>query len=179
MHRSMQLTAAAVAFIAVLLIGSTAIAQTPLKVGVFDSQRITTETIEGQKIQADLSAASEDKQQELTSMEKEITDLQQRLEQQQLSLSVDRRTAMEIDIQRRILALNNAKDLATRELKLEVAAAEAKFNEKLRLVVEQFGKSEEFDLLLEYTVVAWSTPANDVTTAIIDLFNQMFPAETE
>jgi Skp family chaperone for outer membrane proteins len=112
-------------------------------------------------------------------MEQEINDLQQRLEQQQLSLSIDRRTALEIDIQRRILALNNAKDLASRELQLEVAAAEAGFNEKIRLVVAQFGKSEEFSLLLEYGVVAWSSPAIDVTTAIIDLFNQMFPAETE
>jgi Skp family chaperone for outer membrane proteins len=175
----MKLTAALVAIIAVFLIGSTANAQQPLKVGIFDSQRITAETLEGQKIQADLSAVSEAKQQQLSTMEKEISDLQQRLEQQQLSLSVDRRTALEIDIQRRILALNNAKDLATRELQLEVAAAEAKFNEKLRLVVGQFGKSEEFDLLLEYTVVAWASPASDVTTAIIDLFNQMFPAETE
>ncbi len=179
MHRSMNLTAVLVAIIALFLIGSTANAQEPLKVGVFDSQRITTETIEGQKIQADLSAASAAKQKQLAAMEQEISDLQQRLEQQQLSLSVDRRTALEIDIQRRILALNNAKDLATRELQLEIAAAEAKFNEKLRLAVEQFGKSEEFDLLLEYGVVAWSSPANDVTTALVDLFNQMFPAETE
>jgi Skp family chaperone for outer membrane proteins len=175
----MKLAAALIAVIAVFLIGSTAHAQQPLKVGVFDSQRVTTETIEGQKIQSELSAVSEAKQQELAAMEREITDLQQRLEQQQMSLSVDRRTALEIDIQRRILALNNAKDLATRELQLEIAAAEARFNEKLRLVVAQFGKSEEFDLLLEYAVVAWSPPAQDVTTALIDVFNQMYPAETE
>jgi Skp family chaperone for outer membrane proteins len=175
----MKSTAALVAIIAAFMIASTANAQQPLKVGIFDSQRITAETVEGQKIQEELSAASEAKRQQLATMEKEINDLQQRLEQQQLSLSVDRRTALEIDIQRRILALNNAKDLASRELQLEVAAAEAKFNDKLRLVVAQFGKSEEFDLLLEYTVVAWSSPSHDVTTAIIDLFNQMFPAETE
>lgn len=179
MHRSMKLAAALIAVIAVFLIGSTAHAQRPLKVGVFDPQRITTETVEGQKIQSELSAVSEAKRQELANMEREISDLQQRLEQQQMSLSVDRRTALEIDIQRRILALNNAKDLASRELQLEVAAAEAKFNEKLRLAVAQFGKSEEFDLLLEYTVVAWSPPAHDVTTALIDVFNQMYPAETE
>ena len=97
--------------------------------------------------------------------------MQQQLSQQALSLSNDRRTSLEIDIQRKLLALNTAKELATRELQLEVAAAEAKFNDKLFTVVEQIGRDEGFSLLLDSAAVAWADEAVDVTSLIVERFN--------
>ena len=78
--------------------------------------------------------------------------------------------------QRKLLELNNSKDLATRELQLEVAGAEARFNEKLRVVIEQIGTDENFALILDRAAVAWASSAIDVTTAIIDRFDRTFPA---
>jgi Skp family chaperone for outer membrane proteins len=154
-------------------------AQSAVKIGVFDSQRISEESEEGKKIQAVLSEMGEAKQADLAAMEQELGELQQRLSQQQLSLSVERRMALELDIQRKGLELNNAKDLASRELQLEFAAAESQFNEKLRMVVTQFGMDENFSVLLEAGAVAYSATSVDVTTAIIDLFNKMYPATGE
>lgn len=174
-----KLTLALVTLVALIAAAPAADAQTPLKVGIFDSQRISEETAEGKKVQNDLAALRDTKQQEISSKEQVINDLQQRLSQQGLSLSVEARTSLEIDIQRRLLEVNSAKDLATRELQLEVAAAEAMFNEKLRLVVQQFGRDEGFSLLLEVGTVAWASNTVDVTTAITDLFDRMYPASTE
>jgi Skp family chaperone for outer membrane proteins len=162
-----------------ILAAAPAAAQSALKVGVFDSQRVSEESAEGKRIQGELGALAEAKQAELAAMEQAINDLQQRLSQQQLSLSAERRAALEMDIQRKALALNTAKDLATRELQLEYGAAEAQFNEKLRTVVTQFGLDENFSLLLEYGAVAWSAASIDVTTAIIDLFSKMYPEKSE
>jgi Skp family chaperone for outer membrane proteins len=162
-----------------LLAAAPATAQSTIKIGVFDSQRVSGEADEGKRIQGELAAMGEAKQQQLAAMEQQLNDLQQRLSQQQLSLSAERRTALEMDIQRMALALNTSKDLATRELQLEFAAAEAQFNEKLRTVVTQFGLDENFSLLLEYGAVAWSATSVEVTTAIIDLFNRMYPAKSE
>ena len=154
-------------------------AQAPTKVGVFDSQRISEETAEGRRVQSALSAVRDAKQQEIAGMEQALGDLQQRLSQQGLSLSPDTRLALEMDIQRRALELNNAKDLATRGLQLEVAGAEARFNEKLRVAVEQFGRDEGFAVLFEISATAWAAGSVDVTTGLIDVFDKMFPATEE
>jgi len=177
MHRHIRPILTALVVLVAAALASSAWAQAPLKIGVFDSQRISEETIEGKRIQTELSGVRDAKQKEIAEMELAINDLQQRLNQQGLSLSVDTRSSLELDIQRRALILNNAKELANRALQLEVAAAEARFNEKLRQVVNQFGQDEQFALLFEIGVTAWAGNTIDVTTALIDLFDRMYPGQ--
>jgi Skp family chaperone for outer membrane proteins len=174
MTRSILTTLTVLALVALV---SPALAQAPIKIGIFDSQRISEETAEGKRVQARLSEIRDAKQQQITEQEQAISELQQRLNQQGLSLSVETRGSLELEIQRRALSLNTAKDLAGRQLQLEVAAEEAQFNEKLRVVVTRFGQDENFSLLLELGVTAWAANSVDVTTALIDLFDQLYPPE--
>ena len=85
---------------------------------------------------------------------------------------------MEKDIQRRVLFLEAAQETATREMQLELAAAKMLFEEKLLIAVQEFGKSEEFSLILDRSLVAWADKTVDVTGALVDVFNRMFPADT-
>jgi outer membrane protein len=149
------------------------------RLGVFDPQRVSEETAEGKRVQNELSTLRDKMQGEISAKEATINELQQQLNQQALSLSADKRTSLQMDIQRKLLDLNNANDLASRELQLEVAAAQAKFNEKLMVVVEAVGREEGFDLILDRSLVAWSSEQIGMTTAIIDSFNKMFPATGE
>src|SRR3990172_8738370 len=84
-------------------------AETPVKIGVFDPQRVSEETDEGKKVQADLTALRDKKQAELSGREKDLTDMQNRLTEQGLSLSAEKRATLEKDIQRKILELNQAR----------------------------------------------------------------------
>lgn len=154
-------------------------AQSPVKIGVFDPGRISEEAAQAKMVQAELQAIRDAKQAEIDAREQEIKTLQQQLSQQALSLSPDRLASMEIDIQRKLLELNTAKDLATRQLQLEITAAEAKFNEQLNAAVAEFGRNDEFALILDTGSVAWAASAIDVTTAIIDQFDRMFPTSGE
>ena len=166
--------------IAILFLASNAAqAQTTIKIGVFDAGRVSEEAARAKKIQAELQAIRDAKQAEIDSQEQEIGGLQQQIRQQALSLSPDKLATMEINIQRKLLELNAAKELASRQLQLEIAAAEARFNEQLQAVVSEFGRSEDFALVLERGVVAWAASAIDVTTGVIDQFNQMFPSSGE
>jgi len=176
MHRPTRSILAVVTALVLGALAPAAWAQASIKIGVFDSQRISEETIEGKRIQTELGALRDAKQQAISGQELVIGELQQRLSQQGLSLSAETRASLELDIQRRALALNTARDLATRELQLEVGAAEARFNEKLGVVVNRFGQDEGFALLLELGVTAWAANSVDVTTAIIDLFDRLYPA---
>jgi len=176
----MRCISVTMALAAVLLLGSAPVAaQSELKIGVFDSQRVSEETAEGQRLASELSALRDRKQQEITTMEQELQGLQDRLQQQALSLSPDKRAALETDIQRRPLTLSNARDLATRELQLEINAAENGFNDKLRGVIKQFGRDNGFTLVFETAQVGWFAATIDVTALIIDQFDRMYPAKTE
>jgi outer membrane protein len=155
-----------------------AAAQTPIKLGVFDPQRVSEQTAIGRRVQSELAAFRDRKQAEIGEKEKVIQELRKQLEQQELSLSPDRRNTMEKDIQRQLLDLQSAREAASRELQLEIAAAQSSFEEKLTLAVERLAKEEGYTLVLDRGMVAWSAEAVDVTSKIIERFNAMFPAET-
>ncbi|MCP3978965.1 MAG: OmpH family outer membrane protein [bacterium] len=164
---------------AALLLFAASAAEAQSRVGVFDPQRVSEETVGGKRAQQSLESLRDTKQQELTAMEQQVTELQGQLESQGLSLSASKRTELEMGIQRKVLELQTSKELATRELQLEIAAAEADFNEKLSLAVQQFGRSESFAVIFDANTVAWSAASVDVTTAIIDLFDKLHPSAGE
>ena len=168
------LSAAALAWLAAAL--SPAEAQSTFKLGVFDPQRVSEETAEGKRIQAKLEAMREERQKAISGEEAKINELQQQLSQQSLSLSPEKRAQMEIEIQKRLLELNSRKDTMTKSFQLEIAAEEARFNEKLRAVLSQFARDEEFSVILEVAAVAFAATSVDVTTAVIDRFNKLYPA---
>ncbi len=146
-----------------------------IKIGVFDPSRVSEEVADAQLLQASLIQMRETKQTAIAAKEQSLNDLRQKLQQQLLSLSPDKRTTMEVDIQRKIIEVNSMKEVANQELQLEFAAAEARFNDKLRGVVEQYGRDQGFALILDLTTIAWASTAIDVTVPIIDQYNRQFP----
>jgi outer membrane protein len=145
--------------------------QPPIKIGVFDPQRVSEETDEGKKVQSDLTALRDKKQSELASKEKELNELQNQITTQGLSLSPEKRTLLERDIQKKTLELQQGRESARNEMQFELGAAQGKFQDKLLAVVEQFGRDQGFTLILDKSMAAYATQAIDVTTAIVDRFN--------
>ena len=168
----------AVAFVVAGLAGGLAFAQAPpaaTKLAIFDAGRISEETAEGKRVASQLNALQEKKRNELSAKEKAVQDLQQQLTAQALSLSAEKRSQMEKELQRAGLELNQAREAARSELQMEVQEAQNRFQEQLLSVVEQFGRDEGFDLILEKSLVAYANKSIDVTTAIVDRFNKMIP----
>ena len=175
MHTTYRIATAA--FVLALAVGLAVPAHAQsIKIGVFDPARVSEEVADARELQANLIKMRETKQAEIAAKEQALNDLRQRLQQQALSLSPDKRTAMEIDVQRKAIEVNSMKDIASQELQLEFAAAEARFNDKLRAVVEQYGRDQGFALILDATSVAWASTAIDVTTPIVDQYNKMYPS---
>ena len=152
--------------------------QASSKIGVFDAQRISEETAEGKRIQSKLNGFRDKKQAEIVEKEKAVQALQDKLQAQTLSLSPDKRGELEKEIQKKALELNQVREAAQREMQMEVAEAENGFREKLLAVVESFGRDEGFAVIVERSLVAYVNPAMDVTTAIVDRFNKLVPAES-
>jgi outer membrane protein len=154
----------------------------PIKIGVFDANRVSEETEEGKRISAKLSAFGEKKKADLAAKDKEVSDLRQQLESQALSLSPEKQTQLQKDIQKKTLELQQAQEAARSDFQMEVSDAQNKFQEQLLRVLNQFGRDEGFTIILERSGggVAFASESIDVTTAIVDKFNQMVkPAPDE
>jgi outer membrane protein len=158
-------------------------AQSPpaLKVGVFDANRVSEETDEGKRIAAKLSAFGDKKKAELMAKEKEIGDLRAQLDSQNLSLSPEKQQQMQKDVQKKGLELQQAQEAARNEFQIEVSEAQNKFQEQLIRVISQFGRDEGFTLVLERSTggVAFASESIDVTTAIVDKFNEIVKAPAD
>lgn len=152
-------------------------AQTPpaMKVGIFDANRVSEETDEGKRIAAKLSKFGEQKKAELAAKEKEIGDLRAQLESQTLSLSPEKTQQIQKDVQKKGLELQQAQEAARNEFQIEVSEAQNKFQEQLIRVINTFGREEGFTLVIERSSggIAFASESIDVTTAIVDKFNEM------
>jgi outer membrane protein len=152
-----------------------------MKIGVFDANRVSEESDEGKRIASRLTALGDKKKAEISAKEKEIADLRQQLESQTLSLSPEKQTQLQKDIQKKGLELQQAQESARNEFQIEVSEAQNKFQDQLLRVISQFGRDEGFTLVLERATggVAFAAESIDVTTAIVDKFNQMVKAPAD
>lgn len=173
------------ALLMILVAGTAAMAQGAIRIAVFDPQRVSEETAEGVRIQAELTAFRNKKQTELSAMQGAVNALQDQLTAQALSLSPEKKQALEIEIQKKALDFQSTQEAAAREMQLEINSAQTRFQEQLLAVVERFGRDEGFDLILDRSLVAFAAPTLDVTTALVDRFNEWVqtpaaaPAEAE
>ena len=145
------------------------------RVGVFNAQAVSENTEMGKRVQAELTAFTEGKESEIAARQQKVAGMRDRLTQQALSLSSDKRAALEKDIQLQALDLQSFQEAATRELELEYQSATREFQEKLIATIETFGADEGFTIILDRSQVAWAHATTDVTSALIDRFNAMFP----
>ena len=96
----------------------------PVRIGVFDAQRLSEESVEGKRIQGKLTAFRDAKQAELSAKERAIQEIQEKLQAQSLSLSPEKRTELEKEIQKKALDLNQAREAAQREILRTVLSLE-------------------------------------------------------
>ena len=96
------LPAAVVVAVCLCMVTSAAAQQ---RIGVFDAGRVSEETDEGRLVQSRLEAFRSTKQAEITAKEQELTSLQSQLNTQALSLSPERRSDLEKQIQRKALEM--------------------------------------------------------------------------
>jgi len=167
------------AVVAALLLVSPASEAQTVKIGVFDAQTVSENSAIGKRIQAELTAFTEAKESEISLMQQRLGELRDQLSKQALSLSPDKRASLQKDIQRHELELRSFQESASRELELEYNSATRDFQDKLIVAIETFGRDEGFSLILDRSQIAWADAAIDVTAALVDRFNKMFPvAET-
>lgn len=147
-----------------------------LRIGVFDSQPVWQETNEGKKMQANLAAFRDNKMAEISARENELNQLRQKLRDQEMSLTDEKKAQMLKNIDQKSIDLKRLNDDATREMKSQLGDAQDQFQKELFQVVEALGKEKSYSLILERTIVVYSAQTLDITHEVVAKFNELFGA---
>ncbi len=145
-----------------------------MKIGVFDSQRVSEETEEGKKYQSELDRSRTAKFTEIETKEKEIKELQDQLAAQRQSLSADKIANMEKDIQKKVVELQRLRDDASREFQNELLEAQKKFQDELINAVEEIGREDGYTLIFEKIQCIYYSGVVDITNQVVERLNQTF-----
>jgi len=162
------------AFLAAGLTGAALAQQEGNRIGVFDSQAIWQQTEEGKKIQAQLATFRDAKIAEINAKEAELNKLKEKLREQEVSLSDDKRSQMLKDIDQKSIDLKRLNDDATREMKAQLGDSQDQFQKELVEVVTALGKEKKYQLILEKSIVVYNDAVVEVTGEVIAKFNQMY-----
>ncbi|MCZ6832941.1 MAG: OmpH family outer membrane protein [Acidobacteria bacterium] len=159
-----------------LLLPGLAPAQETLKVGVFDSKVVFAETAEGQRLQKVLNDKREEFRGEIQIKEQGIRELQQKLKEGEFTLSDDRKSLMQKNLQQKLVQLDSAKQEANTNLRIELEDVQNQLDRKLLEIIEAVGEKQNFSLIFESnTQVVYAAAAVDISQMVVDLFNESYP----
>ena len=165
-YRTIIVLAAAIA------LGAGSVFAADVKIGVFDFQRVSEETARGQELRANLEKFGDKKKGEITSKENELKAMEDKYKAEAFSLTAEKRSQMEKDIQKKQLDLQSFRDSAQKEMQIEVNEAQGKFNEQLLSIINTLGKERGYTLVFAKEQVAFASDAADMTSELIERFNQ-------
>lgn len=158
------------------------LAQQPLKIGVFDAERTSRETVEGQRLYAQLNEQGQAYEAELLTLQDRLTVLQEQYQATSLSLSEAKRAELERQIESKQIELQTKQQTFIQQRQRDVERAMAQWSELVRKEVEAIGREGGYDLLLPSEIVPYFSAAVDVTEALVDRLGRadaQVPAEGE
>jgi outer membrane protein len=151
------------------------------KIGVLNMEVAITSTQEGKQAANELTAKFAPRQTELQNLQKQIQDVQTRLQTTSNTLSDEERYRL----QREGETLNRTLQRKQQEDQQDYQDAQQdlinQLGRKLMTVVDKYSKDNGyaviFDTSSQQTPVVFASPANDVTQDIIKLYDQNYPAK--
>ncbi len=158
--------------LAALMASSGAAAE--LKVGVVDLQKAMELSEEGQKAKAAFQKKVEQVQKDLKAKQDELALMKEEIDRQNLLLSDSARMEKQSSYQLGLKDFKRQYEDAQEELRLEDAKLSEKIIKDLQAVIEDFGKKEGYDLILEKTqsAVMYRDSKFDITSRIILLYDE-------
>ncbi|HEX5482004.1 MAG TPA: OmpH family outer membrane protein [Terriglobia bacterium] len=149
----------------------------PQKIAVINIQQAIGLTGEGKKALADIQKKYAPKQQDLQQQEKDISALQDQLQNQSSMLSEDEqyRLTRELDTKQR--HFKAAQEDARDDYQADTQEAVRQIGKKMVKLIGQYAEQHRFSLVIgdQQVPVYYATKTVDITQEIADLYNQKYP----
>ncbi len=176
------LTVAVAALAAGLVVAPTAVAQgTGVKVGVIDVQRIVGESAVGKESLARVQKVQQGKQEELVKRQKELRDLEQKISEQNKSLSEEALEKVQKDYQSKALDLKRFQDDAQRELEETQRRELGELEKRIMPVIDAAAKEQGFTMIFNkfQSGLLFAAEGTDITESVITKFNSQIAASAK
>jgi outer membrane protein len=150
----------------------------PQKIGVIEVQRIIQESAIGKEALSRVQKLQQGKQEELAKRQKELRDLEQRIQQQGKSLSEDAMEKLQKDYQAKAVDLKRFQDDAQRDLEDAQRKELKTLEERIMPVIDALGKEMGYFLIFNKfnSGLLYASDEADITNAVITRFNMQIAA---
>ena len=141
----------------------------PIKIAVIDTERILLNSQAGKKAVAELKTVQEQKERELDRQQKEIRDLQTKIDEGRLSLAQDKLADMEKQLEDKVITARRLQDDANRELQKKKDDVLGSVDQRVMPVINQVGKELGYTLIFRKfeSGLIYADDAVDITPIII------------
>lgn len=141
----------------------------PIKIAVIDTERILLNSQAGKKAVAELKTVQEQKERELDRQQKEIRDLQTKIDEGRLSLAQDKLADMEKQLEDKVITARRMQDDANRELQKKKDEILGSVDQRVMPVINQVGKELGYTLIFRKfeSGLIYADEAVDITPVII------------
>lgn len=150
-------------------------AQTQVKVAVIDVQRVVSESDAGKEALAQLTQLREKKREEGQNLQKELDALRDQFAKQRFTLSEEKLTELNKQIEDKNIALQRFQDDATRELNDAQRKSLAALEARIMPVINAVGKERGMTLIFNkfQSGLVYADDEVDLTDEVIRRFNTM------
>ena len=139
------------------------------KIAIIDTERVLSSSATGKQALEALTALREQKQREGAALEKELTDLQARLQEGRLSLSADKLAELQRQAEDKALSMRRFQDDANRELATKRDEVLAQVDAKVMPVINSYGQANGYDLIFRKfeSGLIYAAETIDITDEVI------------
>lgn len=145
------------------------------KLATLNSQEVLEKSAEGKKAIAALQAADKKYSDDITRLDDQIKQLQNRLQTQRLTLTPEAAAGIQADVQKKQTERQRAAEDATRSMQQLQATTLAKIQDDLIPIIEQLRADRGLDLIFDLAKsgTVFANPAIDVTAEIVRRYDAL------
>jgi len=140
-----------------------------IKIAVINTEQILLESQAGKKAMADLKKAQEQKEAEIERQQKEIRDLQAKIDEGRLSLAQDKLADLEKQLEDKVTVIRRMQEDASKDLNKRKDDILGSIDQRVMPVINQVGKEQGYTLIFRKfeSGLIYADEAIDITSAVI------------
>ena len=162
--------------ILIVACSGTAFADIALKIGVVNFQKALNTVDEGKKAKENLENDFKKKQKQLDIQQKELESMRKELQEQAVVLPQDKLQQKQEDFQNKFMAFRKKAAEFQQEMVKQESELSSKILGRLKEIVEDIGKKENYTLILEESgdPVLYVQSKDDLTDRVIKVYNDKY-----
>ena len=143
------------------------------KIGVIDVQRVVADSAVGKESLAKIQRVASGKQDEVTKRQKDLRDLETKIQEQNKTLSAEALEKLQKDYQNKAVELKRFQDDAQRELEELQRKELSEFEKQVMPVIDAVAKEKGYNLVFNkfQSGLLFADEASDLTDEIVKAFN--------